>query len=127
MYPYRIDIESSFKEFWRYNVVITGVITHKGKRVTFISHSDDIAPIGSKLTAPPAGCEPNRKIHLSTAYGDSITLYIYIVPHTIPSTNRVADTPPFDCTISISQEECPMFSRTYKINQWSGENIVIKL
>ena len=125
MSPFRIDIESSFKEFWRYNIAITGYIYSKGQAVTFISHSDEIAPVGSNLKEPPAGYNTHRKIELSTVAGDSITLYIYIVPHTLPSAQLIIDAPPFECKISISQEECVIISNTYSINQWSGDNIEI--
>ena len=53
--------------------------------------------------------------------------YIYIVPNTLPESRIVADSAPFEVAVSISHGDSVVYNRRLLINQWSGDNIEIKL
>ena len=127
MHPYTIEFECSYKELWRYNITITGGVFNHGTKEEFISYSDEVAPVGSKLSSPPKGYSPSRDICLTTASGDSLTLYIYVVPNTIPMSRVVGDAPTFECLVRISHGSDIVYHKIHNINQWSGDNIEIKL
>lgn len=127
MAKYKIAFSCAFKEFWRYNLYITGKVFHDDECVEFINLSDIIAEVGTQLTAAPLSYNRKRTTTIKTVDGNAITLYIYIVAHTLPTTNRIEEAPPFECSVKISDDEQQIFERHYKIDQWSGNNIEIKI
>ncbi|MBO5832895.1 MAG: hypothetical protein J6Q95_06345 [Alistipes sp.] len=78
MERFHISIYSDFAEFWRYNIAVMSFVSHDGEQVELLKCRDDVAPVGSSLTSPPMGYNPNRKIELHHAPADNLTLYIYI-------------------------------------------------
>ena len=127
MAKYKIAFSCAFKEFWRYNLYITGKVFRGDECVEFIDHSDIIAEVGTPLTTTPVVYNRKRTTTINTTDGDALTLYIYIVANTLPKTNRIAEAPPFECSVRISNDEQQIFERRYKVDQWSGNNIEIKI
>lgn len=127
MAPYRISIECDYREFWRYNLALSGEVRADGKRVGYIAYSDDAAAVGSQLRAAPAGYNRPRRTIVEGVAGDALTLYIYIVPNTLPESRIVADSAPFEVGVSISHGDKVVYKRRLLINQWAGDNIEIKL
>lgn len=127
MSPYTISIECDYREFWRYNLALSGEVLAAGRRVGYIAYSDDVAAVGSELRAAPAGYSRPRRTVVEGAAGDALTLYIYIVPNTLPVSRVVADSAPFELGVSISHGDSVVYNRRLLINQWSGDNIEIKL
>lgn len=123
-----IEIESPYEELWRYNIDLTGEVTDAGgRRVEYIRRSDDIAPVGSALETPPAGRPADRDVRIETAAGEGLTLYIYVIPHTLPRERAVEAARPFVLHVRIGRGEEILYDRRLSINQWSGDNIEIKL
>ena len=127
MAPYRISIECDYREFWRYNLALSGEVRADGSRVGYIAYTDDVAAVGSQLSSAPAGYKRPRRTVVEGAAGDALTLYIYIVPNTLPKSRIVADSAPFEVVVSISHGDSVVYNRRLLINQWSGDNIEIKL
>ena len=127
MQPYTITIESDFAEFWRYNLALAGEVKAEGERVEYLKLIDDIAPVGANLTAMPEGYDIERKLSLCSKAGDSLILYIYVVPNTIPTARRVEECAPFELKVSIHHGHEQVHLHRYMRNQWSGDNIEIKL
>lgn len=127
MSPYTISIECDYREFWRYNLALSGEVLARGRRVGYIAYSDDVAAVGSELRAAPAGYSRPRRTVVEGASGDALTLYIYIVPNTLPESRVVADSAPFELDVSISHGDRVVYNRRLLINQWSGDNIEIKI
>ena len=127
MAKYKISLNCAFKEFWRYNLYITGKVFLGGECAEFINHSDIVAQVGAALKTAPMGYARKRTITLTTQEGDALTLYIYIVAHTLPTTSSIAEAPPFKCTVSIADDNEIIFEKQYLIDQWSGNNIEVIL
>lgn len=127
MHPYTIEIECSYEEFWRYNLSINGALYLNGAVVQSITYRDAVAEVGSKPCRSELDNGVPRDIVLTTEGGDSLTLYIYVVPHTLPISKLTADTPTFSLRVRISHGSDVVYSHDYAINQWSGDNIEIKL
>ena len=58
---------------------------------------------------------------------DHIVMYVYIVPHTLPETREIGDVAPFDVRLRIGYGGVPFGDMHYRINQWSGASLEIKL
>lgn len=127
MSPFKISFSCTFNEFWRYNLYITGKVFAGEEYVEFISHSDKVAEVGYPHES--FANMTNRKLPLTitTHEGDSLTLYIYIVAHTLPKTNKISEAPPFECVVSVEQDGQMLHKRRYEVDQWSGDNIEIKV
>ncbi len=56
-----------------------------------------------------------------------LTLYIYVIPNTLPTERTVDLVKPFTLDVRISRGEEMLYDRHLSINQFSGDNIEIKL
>ncbi len=125
MQPYTIILNSDFEELWRYNIAVMASVRSGDKEVEFLKHTSEVAPVGSELTEVPKCYSTNRRIELQTKAGDTLTLYIYVMPHTLPATEDVAAAPPFELLIEVKHGAEQLLHRRLEVNQWSGENIEI--
>ena len=73
--------------------------------------------------------EPDGKTrgHGETAACDHLLLYIYIVPHTLPAGNDIADTQLFEITLRIAYGGKVLRSEKRLINQWSGASVEMRV
>jgi hypothetical protein len=83
--------------------------------------------LGSDLSAPPEGAAAERRIGIRSIACDHIVMYVYIVPHTLPETREIGDVAPFDVRLRIGYGGVPFGDMHYRINQWSGASLEIKL
>ena len=127
MANFTISIKCDFYDLWRYNIVVMASVMSEGKQVEVLKQCSEIAPIGAELQTPPDGYDPNRNILLSTMEADELTLYIYIIPHTLPSEQIVRFAPPFELDVKVKHGARIAFKHRYMINQWSGENITANI
>ncbi|MBR6721243.1 MAG: hypothetical protein IKL63_03845 [Alistipes sp.] len=126
MAPYSIIIECNYEEFWRYNLAVSGVVMQSGGRVEFVKHLDEVAAVCSNLEECPKTYNRPKLLQLTTCSGDAITLYIYVIPHTLPLSRTVEECRPFDMRVTIKHGDNTIYNRHHEINQWSGDNIEIK-
>lgn len=125
---FSIEISSDCEELWRYNIALTGEVSDSsGRRVEYIKHASEVAPVGSSLTAAPADYVADRDIRIVTAAGAGLKLYIYVIPHTLPRQRIVDEARPFTLHVRIGRGGQMLYDRRLSINQWSGDNIEIKL
>lgn len=125
---YTIEIESSYPEFWRYNIALMcGCFDREDRKTGFVSSEDTVADVGSNLTAPPEGYSALRPIRLATPPCDHIVLYVYIIPHTLPVGRDIAGTDPFPLTLRIVTPDGRTIATSYAINQWSGASIELRV
>lgn len=125
---FSIEISSDYAELWRYNISLTGEVADAdGRRTEYIGRASDVAPVGSSLKAAPACYDPDRRMSFTTAAGERLTLYIYVIPHTLPKQRIVDQARPFTLHVRIGRSGETLYDRRLSINQWSGDNIEIKL
>lgn len=126
MATFSLTIECNFAEFWRYNLIVTGAKFLNHERVDMIKHIDNVAPVGSNLAETPAGYARAPKTELTLDGCDALTLYIYVLPHTMPRTRLTDEARPFELHITISRDGETLYNRRHSIAQWVGDNIEIK-
>lgn len=125
---FTIEVSSSYKEFWRYNVALMcGCFDAADVRTNFASTEDTVADVGANLSAPPKGGALRRIVTLRTPPADHLLLYIYIIPHTLPTGRDVVYSKPFPLHLSILHGDRKIRSIDYDINQWSGASIELKV
>lgn len=127
MSTFKVSVSSNFEELWRYNLVLVcEVCSDKNERIEFLSQESFIAPVGSNLTSPPSEYKNDRTLTLSTKKGDYLNILIYILPHTLPTTDDVFKTKPFPLIVKVEDDKkAVLVNQVFKINQWSGDNIAI--
>ena len=123
MQPFTIVLDSDFSDLWRYNIVVMCSVQRDGAEVEFLKHNSEIAPVGAELREIPRGYNANRRIELHTQPADALTLYIYIIPHTLPKEQVVRFAQPFELDVKVKHGSRIAFKHRYMVNQWSGENI----
>lgn len=127
MQTYTIILDSDFSELWRYNIVVMCSVLRNGQEVEFLKHSSEIAPVGAELKEIPRGYNANRRVELRTKEATALTLYIYVMPHTLPMTADVAEAKPFEMIIEVLHGTEQAYRKRVEVNQWSGENIELSL
>ena len=128
MSSFKVSVSSKFEELWRYNlIVVCEVCSAKDERIEFLSKESTIAPVGSNLQAAPLDYSVDRTLRLSTQEGEYINLLVYIIPHTLPTTNDIIKTKPFSLLVKVENDSKEVLvNQAFKINQWSGDNIALK-
>lgn len=124
---FTIEITSRYEMWWRYNVVCTiGCFDAADRRTGFASESSQIAEVGAQLPKCPKEVDPRRKIRVTTADCTSIHGYIYIIPHTLPESQIIEQSQPFEVEIRISYNQKKLRNEKYKINQWGGGSLEVR-
>lgn len=126
MATFSLTIECNFAEFWRYNLIVTGAKLQGQERVGMINHIDSVAPVGSNLSEKPRGYARKPKTELEFGGCDALTLYIYVLPHTMPRTRLTDEARPFELHITLSRDGEIIYNRRHMVAQWVGDNIEIK-
>ena len=108
---FSIEISSRYDGWWRYNAALMC----------------GCFDVGANLTAKPADMAGDRSLRLETTACDHLLLYIYIVPHTLPAGNEIADTQPFEITLRIAYGGKVLRSEKRLINQWSGASVEMRV
>ena len=127
MSRFKVTVSSRYAELWRYNIVVVyELCSADGQRIEYRAEESTIAPVGSNLAAPPADYKQSRTITMESNEGDYINLLVYIIPHTLPKTDIVADAKPFHLTIKVEADKAVLENRVFDINQFSGDNIAIE-
>ena len=125
MQPYTIKLESDFSELWRYNIVVMCSVLRDGTEVEFLKHSSEVAPVGDELGEVPRGYCHDRSVVLRSVEANGLTLYIYVMPHTLPMTTDVAEAKPFEMVVEVLHGAEQAYRKRVEVNQWSGENLEI--
>ena len=125
MANFTISIECDFYDLWRYNIITMASVMREGEQVEVLKQCSEIAPVGAELQRAPEDYNSNRNILLTSGEADALTLYIYIIPHTLPKEQVVRFAPPFELDVKVKHGARIAYKHRYMINQWSGENISI--
>ena len=127
MSTFKVSVSSKFEELWRYNIVLVCELCNtKGERIDYLSEESFIAPVGGNLDAAPIDYSVDRTLRLTTKEGDYLNILVYIIPHTLPSTNDIIKTKPFPLIVKIENDKKEILvNQAFKINQWSGDNIAL--
>ena len=69
----------------------------------------------------------DRTIVLETAPCQRLRLFVYLIPHTLPAGNTVADSRPFELQVAIRCGGRPLRTERFAVNQWSGASLELQL
>ena len=127
MSKFRIAISSSFKELWRYNLVaICELCSADGERLDYKAEESFIAPVGSNLKGVPMGYDDKRTILIESGEGDFVNILLYVIPHTLPSSDDIYAVKPFALVVKVERDAEIVVNQSFEINQWSGDNISLE-
>lgn len=127
MAEFTISIECKDEAFWRYNYVVMGSARRGGEEVDFVKHKDEVAPVGAELREKPRGYKAERGVVLRSADAEELTLYIYVIPHTLLRENSTRDIEPLNMSLTVEHGTKSILKRWVEINPWSGENIELHM
>ena len=128
MSKFKVSVSSRFEELWRYNIVLVcELCSAQNERIDYQSKESFIAPVGSNLEIAPMDYSTDRTLTLTSQDGEYLNILVYVVPHTLPSTNDIIKTKPFSLVVKVENEKKEsIVSQAFKINQWSGDNISLE-
>lgn len=117
---YNVELSTSEKQWWRYNVVITAAgFDAKGNRTGYYSlneHRGDVGADNAMLSQMPR----KRALHLECGACHKLDLYLYIIPHTLPECRDIEDAKPFDVALKISLGDSRIVDKKLRVNPWGG-------
>lgn len=123
---YRVEIESGFAGFWRYNIAVTcGLFDATDRQIGFVPAESTVAPVGSNLDTCPTDVPEHRRLSFTAADCDHLLMYIYIIPHTLPTAKHTGECKPFDLSVKVAYAGRVVLHEKRKINQWSGASMEI--
>ena len=128
MSRFKVSVSSRFEELWRYNIVLVcELCSAQNERIDYQSKESFVAPVGSNLSTPPIDYSTDRMLTLTSSDGDYLNILIYVIPHTLPSTNDIIKTKPFSLAVKVENDDKEILvKQVFNINQWSGDNISLE-
>ena len=125
---FTIELTSRFEGWWRYNAsLMCGCFDAAGNRIGFEAAESHVAEVGAGPERRPANLPADRKLTLQTGPCDHLLLYVYLVPHTLPQSNDIADTKPFAAELTICCDGRTLRTERLEINQWAGLSLELRV
>lgn len=123
-----IEIKCGFEQWWRYNVYISAASFRDEQRVEYRSLTDTVYPIGrgDEIRPCPEEYNPKRPLRLEVEEGDSLELFIYVIPNTMPSAEAIRQSPPFKMRVGVKGSAIN-HNEEFHVNQWGGVSIHLSL
>lgn len=123
---YVVEISGSGADFARFNIAVTcGCFDADGHRTGFASARDTVMPVGGDAGSVHVDTAAPRVVRFVAAPCESLLMYVYIIPHTLPEDSTVANTQPFYVNIAVTRGARCIYDRRYKINGWAGASLCI--
>lgn len=124
---YHVEVSSRFAQLWRYNIyMLCGESDANGTSLHVIPVQSKVASVGDNLTVAPAGFDGPREIEATIDVEQTLEVYVYVVPHTLPTNSEPEQTKPFKMRIKITADGEEIYNTVHMINQWSGDSIALK-
>lgn len=125
---FRVELHCSDPMWWHYNVeLLCEALDEQGVRVGFISTVSTIAEVGANLTEHDRHADHPRPIILTTPACDHAQLFLYLIPHTLPESNAVADGSSFSVELQLFCDDRPLRTEQHEANRWGGASIALHL
>jgi hypothetical protein len=105
MKSFKIEVRSTFAEWDRYSLYVTAVcFDAEGAMTGYVSLTDK----NSVLETPPA---------------DHADLYVHVIAAEFPTSDVIADSPPFEIEVVTSADGGKPSVKNYFVNQWGGLSV----
>ena len=116
-----ISVACDYNQWWRYNVYISAITFRDGERVDYQSLIDTVysAGNGAEVRLCPADYNPQRPLELEVEAAESMELFLYVIPNTMPISDTITQSPPFDITLRVRGGGISE-SEKLQVNQWGG-------
>ncbi len=118
MSDYRIEIESHERAWSQMQVVMIARVLNASGEVQGYFSIEDLPEVPN-----PQG----RTTRLHCSAGTGLALYLYIIPHTLPETRDIYDTPPLQATLTLYQGATRKLHQTLEVNPWGGLSRIFHL
>lgn len=124
MEQFHIALWSGHEEWWRCNVfVLAGLFDAQNAGLGFRSFERIVAPVGCELEGPPEQVEINPQMRFSTEPADRLSLYIYVVPHSLPPSRHIDHFPSIPLYMQVKQGDRVLTQTSFTVNPWGGASI----
>lgn len=131
MRRYRVEIDSSDKSWWRVNVLIYAAATNaKGEQTDFASVNDKVCnPTGDpfKFNSKPERSPQKRTTRLECSTEDNLTLYLNVVPHTLPEHRKTPAKNRYVAHLNVWCDDKLILKEDLSVDGWGGMSRIIKL
>ena len=97
-----------------------------GESLQVIPIESKVASVGDNLREAPAGFDGPRELSATLEAEQNVEVYVYVVPHSRPTTCEVEQVRPFKMRIKVTADGEEIYNTVYHINQWAGDSIELK-
>ena len=124
---YEVSIRTTYNQAWRYNIyMLCGESDADGRSLHVVPMQSKVASVGDNLRVAPAGFDGARELNATLDAEQNVEVYVYVVPHTLPSDTDPRQTTPFKMRIKITADGEEIYNTIHHINQWAGDSIALK-
>ena len=119
-----ISVSCDYNQWWRYNVYVSAITFRDGERVDYKSLIDTVysAGNGAEVRLCPADYNPKRPLELEVEAAESMELFLYVIPNTMPVSDTITQSPPFDITLRVRGGGVAETEKL-QVNQWGGLSV----
>lgn len=124
---YKVQLRSTYAELWRYNIyMLCGESDAEGQSLQVIPVQSKVASVGDNLREAPKGFEGPRELSATIEAEQRVEVYVYVVPHTLPTNTDTEQVSPFKMRIKVTADKEEIYNTVHHINQWSGDSIELR-
>ena len=124
---YEVSIRTTYNQAWRYNIyMLCGESDADGRSLHVVPMQSKVASVGDNLRVAPAGFDGARELNATLDAEQNVEVYVYVVPHTLPSDTDPRQTKPFKMRIKITADGEEIYNTIHHINLWAGDSIALK-
>lgn len=96
-------------------------------QLVMILHTPEKEEGYHKFEGRPTLEELPYSAHMKAPYHEAATLYLYIIPHTLPLTRDIYDTPGLPATLTLRLDNRRLLHEEISANPWGGYSRLIRL
>ena len=124
---YNIHLRSTYPELWRYNIyMLCGESDAEGESLQVVPVESKVASVGDNLSEAPKGFDGPRELKATLDAEQTVEVYVYVVPHSLPTNCEVEQVQPFKMRLKVTADGEEIYNTVHRINQWAGDSIELK-
>ena len=106
--------------------MLCGESDAEGESLQVVPVESKVASVGDNLSEAPKAFDGPRELKATLDAEQTVEVYVYIVPHSLPTNCDVEQVQPFKMRLKVTADGEEIYNTVHRINQWAGDSIELK-
>lgn len=116
-----ITLSCNHPEWWRFNASLQAEsLNAHDERIAVDALTQEIANVGDNLREKPSNCPVKSKLEMGLAKGETLHLYLNIIPHSLPTERSIQAEKGLNVRLVVRCGTTTLLDEKIALNAWSG-------